>query len=335
MNQTLFSEIRTPTILITLTLLGALVPANGQAPVADKPGFPKVAAGAGTSKWTPARTSDGQPNIEGIYARAGIYGLAGQQLESNGPHGAGNPLDDTGYREIAGPRPQTIPTGPSPNDVKPQGENGSLVPLAGPPPAQMGPVGIVDPPNKVLPWRPEEDRKRREFLMHTNPAASLKYVEYDARCALPGLFLNGGPFQFIQPEKEVVILSEYQHYTRTIHLDGRPHVDSNIHLFMGDSIGRWEGNTLIVDTTNFNEFTAFTREIPYLSDALHTIERFTIIDENNIDYLVTIDDPKLFTKPWKTAGLYRKGKTGFELLEYACAEGNTNLDIILGTAPDH
>ena len=79
---------------------------------------------------------------------------------------------------------------------------------------------------------------------------------------------------------------------------------------MGDSIGHWEGNTLIVDTTNFNEFTSFTREIPYLSDALHTIERFTIVDENNIDYEVTIDDPKLFTKPWKTAGLYRKGKKG-------------------------
>jgi hypothetical protein len=334
MSQKLLGTIRAVTILMTLTSLGSLVPTNGQAPADNKPGAPKVAAESGTSSWMPARTADGQPNIEGIYVRAGIYGLAGQELESNGPRGAANPLDDTGYREPGPPRHQKIPSGPSPDDVRPQGENSTLVPLAGPPPAQIWRVGLVDPPNKVLPWKPEEDKKRREFLMHTNPAAALRYVEYDARCALPGLFLNGGPFEFIQPEKEVVVLSEYQHYTRTIHLDGRSHLGRDIHLFMGDSIGHWQGNTLIVDTTNFNGLTAFTREIPYLSDALHTSERFTIIDENNIDYLVTIDDPKLFAKPWKTAGLYRKGKKGFELLEYACAEGNTNLDTILGTPPD-
>lgn len=102
---------------------------------------------------------------------------------------------------------------------------------------------------------------------------------------------------------------------------------------MGDSIGHWEGNTLIVDTTNFNEFTAFTREIPYLSDALHTIERYTIADQNNIDYEVTVDDPKLFTKPWKTAGLFRRTKKGYEIMEYACAEGSLTLENIFGKPP--
>ena len=208
------------------------------------------------------------------------------------------------------------------------------VPLAGPAPAAPRRLGLVDPLNKVLPWRPEEDKQRREFLRHTSPAAALRYVEYDARCALPGLFLNGGPFQFIQPENEVVILSEYQHYTRTIHLDGRPHLGSNIRLFMGDSIGHWEGNTLIVDTTNFNQFTGFTREIPYLSDALHTIERLTIVDQNNMDYEVTVDDPKLFTKPWKTAALYRRAEKGYELEEYACAEGTRTLENIFGKPPN-
>jgi hypothetical protein len=310
-------------VVVTTTWLGSLIPASCQVATAEK----------AASSWTPERTPDGQPNIEGIYARAGIWGLAVQQLESNGPHGAGNPLDDTGYNRPGPPGHQKIPNKPSLDDVKPQGENSTMVPLAAPAPAKTWRVGLVDPPNKVLPWKPEEDKKRREFLMHTNPAAALRYVEYDARCALPGLFLNGGPFEFIQPEKEVVILSEYQHYTRTIHLDGRPHVGSNIHLFMGDSIGHWEGNTLIVDTTNFNEFTGFTREIPYLSDALHTVERFTIIDENNIDYEVTVDDSKLFTKSWKTAGLYRKGKKGFEITEYACAEGTRTLENIFGEPP--
>ncbi|MEI9815117.1 MAG: hypothetical protein WDO18_21815 [Acidobacteriota bacterium] len=316
--------------LFALFTLILLVPAHGQAPAAAA----RVAVSSVDRVYNPPRTADGQPDIQGVYARAGIYGLAVQQLEVNGPHGAEDPLSVTGYnRADASPSPLKVPDAPSPDDVKPQGENSRQVPLIGPPPAPIWRVGLVDPPNKILPWRPEEDKKRRQLLLHTSPPASLRHVEFDARCALPGLFLNGGPFQFIQPEKEVVILSEYQHYTRTIHLDGRPHLGSGVRLFMGDSIGHWEGNTLIVDTTNFNEFTGFSREIPYLSDALHTVERFTVIDENNIDYLVTVDDPKLFTGTWKTAGLYRKGKPGFELLEYACAEGSEALETMFGTPP--
>lgn len=283
--------------------------------------------------WVPRRTPDGQPDIQGIYARAGIYGLAPQELESNGPHGSANPLDDSAFNRSPDGQRRSRRSDSTRNGYEPQGEGGRSVPLAGPPPSGMGGLGLVDPPDKVLPWIPAEDRKRREFLMHTSPPQGLRYVEFDARCALPGLFLNGGPFEFIQPEKEVVILSEYQHYTRTIHLDGRPHVGAGIRLFMGDSIGHWEENTLIVDTTNFNAFTGFTREIPYLSDALHTVERFTLIDENNIGYEVTIDDPKLFTQPWKTAGLYRKSKGGFEVTEYACAEGSQTLENIFGKPP--
>ena len=311
--------------VLTAAWLGALSPASGQTLTADK----------ATTSWTPAHTSDGQPDIEGIYVRAGIYGLAPQELESNGPHGAENPLDDAAYDRLPNGerKPSRAKASSAEAEYQPQGEGARAVTLAGPPPAQPWRIGLVDPPDKVLPWRPEEDKKRREFLMHTNPAAALRYVEYDARCALPGLFLNGGPFEFIQPEKEVVILSEYQHYTRTIHLDGRPHASNGIRLFMGDSIGHWEGNTLIVDTTNFNEFTSFSREIPYLSDALHTIERFTIVDENNIEYEATVDDPKLFAKAWKTAALYRKGKKGFEITEYACAEGSMTLENIFGKPP--
>ena len=292
-----------------------------------------VMFGATAYAQAPAKLPDGQPNIQGIYARGGIYGLAPQELDSNGPHGAGNPLDDSAFNKQ--PFGEERPKKARVVDEDPvQGEGARSVPLAGPGPTPARKLGLIDPPNKVLPWIPEEDRKRREYLMKTVPPASLRYIEYDARCALPGLFLNGGPYQFLQPDKELVILSEYAHYTRTIHLDGRKHPGPGIRLFMGDSIGHWEGNTLIVDTTNFNEYTSFTREIPYLSDALHTIERFTIVDANNIDYEVTIDDPKLFTAPWKTAGLYRKAKKGsYELMEYACAEGSLTLENIFGKPP--
>lgn len=295
-----------------------------------------LSPGAGQKKPEPVLplTPDGQPDIQGIYVRAGIWGLAAQELESNGPHGSANPLDDSAFDEPVAPRAKRRAS-PAPDAwARPQGELSGTVPLAGSAPVEPRPLGLVDPPNKVLPWKPEEDSKRRDFLMHTSPAQGLRYVEYDARCALPGLFLNGGPFEFIQPEKEFVIVSEYQHYMRTVHLDGRPHVSGGVHLFMGDSIGHWDGNTLIVNTTNFNGFTSFSREIPYLSDALHTIERFTILDDNNIYYEVTVDDPKLFTKPWKTAGLFRRGKAGaYEIKEYACAEGSQTLENIFGEPP--
>lgn len=311
------------TAFLASMCLGLSIPATAQTP---------AAAMASSSSWTPARTADGQPDIQGVYVRAGIYGLAPQELESNGPHGAGNPLEDSAFDRLPDGQ-KKVRVARVPNPYQPQGEGSRSVALAGPPPEGDRRLGLVDPADKVLPWKPEEDTKRREFLMHTAPAASLRYIEYDARCALPGLFLNGGPFEFIQPEKEVIVLSEYAHYTRTIHLDGRAHLGKDIRLFMGDSVGHWEGNTLIVDTTNFNQFTGFTREIPYLSDALHTIERYTIVDQNNIDYEVTIDDPKLFTKPWKTAALYRKGKQGYEIMEYACAEGSMTLENIFGKPP--
>jgi hypothetical protein len=317
------STITSGAAVLTIAWLGSLIPASGQAPTAGK-SAPKAA----TTAPALTRTPDGQPDIQGIYGRRGIHGLANEERESNGPRGADDPLEDNAYS--APPGQERVRNNRAPNDQNfNQGGAVGPVPMAGPPPVEPRVLGLVD---KVLPWKPEEDKKRREFLMHTNPAASLRYIEYDARCALPGLFLNGGPYEFIQAPKEVVILSEYQHYTRTIHLDGRPHLGSNIHLFMGDSIGHWEGNTLIVDTTNFNEFTGFTRQIPYLSDALHTIERFTVADRNNIDYEVTVDDPKLFTKPWKTVALYRRAKD-YEIMEFACAEGTHTLENILGKPP--
>jgi hypothetical protein len=310
-------------VILTTAWLGSLMPANGQAPAADK-SAPKATTPAPAL----ARTPDGQPDIQGIYARRGIWGLADDEREANGPRGKEDPLEDDEYSELPdNPKPWFQGSGKN----FAQGGGGGVT-LVGPAPAEPRRFGLVDPSDKILPWKPEEDKKRRDFLMNTNPPASLRNVEYDARCSLPGLFLNGGPFEFIQAAKEVVILSEYQHYTRTIHLDGRPHLGSNIRLFMGDSIGHWERNTLIVDTTNFNEFTAFTRTIPYLSDALHTIERFTVVDRNNIDYEVTVDDPKLFTKPWKTAGLYRRGKD-YEMAEFACAEGSQELVNIFGQPP--
>ena len=276
------------------------------------------------AQYTPQRTPDGQPDIHGIYTRNGVVGLEAKPPENPIDPSGKNPLSVSNRSDGLGPYPKIF------------GEGGNV--LRGTNGRQQRRTGIVDPPDRVLPWKPEEDAKRREFLLRMNPAIDLRHVELNARCALPGIFQgddNNNPYQFLQPPGEVVLLYDYNHTSRVIHLDGRPHVGKDIRLFMGDSVGHWEGNTLVVDTTNFNGRVAYSREIPYLSDQLHTTERFTVADANVIDYEVTIDDPVLFTKPWKTAGYFSRSPQGVESLEFACAEGSQTLLNIFGPPQAH
>lgn len=277
-------------------------------------------AAARGQTWTPPRTADGQPDIQGMYSRNGIVGLEANPPENPIDPSDKNPLSVSSRGDGLGPYPKIFQ------------EGGSRIRQG----RQQRRTGIVDPEDKKLPWRPEEDARRRDFLLHMNPPMDLRHVELNARCTLPGLFQGedgNNPYQFLQPPGKVVILYDYNHTSRVIHLDGRPHVGSNVRLFMGDSVGRWEGNRLVVDTTNFNGKTAYSREIPYLSDQLHTVERFTPLDANTIDYEVTIDDPVLFTKPWKVAGYFSRSPKETQSLEFACAEGSQTLENIFGKPP--
>ena len=276
------------------------------------------------SSFTPARTPDGQPDLQGMYTRNGVVGLEAKPPVNPIDPAGSNPLSVSNRGDGLGPYPKVF------------GEGGAALRGGRRGTGPQHRTGIIDPPDRNLPWRPEEDARRRDFLLHMNPPIDLRHVELNARCALPGLFQgedNNNPSQFLQEAGEVVILYDYNHTSRVIHLDGRPHPSSRIRLFMGDSIGRWEGNTLVVDTTNFNDRTSYSREIPYLTAALHTIERFTINDASSIDYEVTIDDPGLFTKPWKTAGYFTRVPKGTESLEFACAEGSQTLLNIFGPPP--
>ena len=128
---------------------------------------------------------------------------------------------------------------------------------------------------------------------------------------------------------------EMIHDVRVIPLDGRPHVPQNIRNWMGDSRGRWDGNTLVVDTTNFNGKTngrlggGLTAGFPGLSEASHLIERFTRVDGDTILYETTIEDPS-YTKPW-TASMSVPKSEG-SMFEYACQEGNYSVPGILDGA---
>jgi hypothetical protein len=267
------------------------------------------------------RLPDGQPDIQGIYTRSGVRGI-----EANAPV---SPIDPAGDKNSLSVSNRSDGLGPYPRIF---GQGAQT--LRGPQQQQRR-TGIVDPPDRKLPWRPEEDAKRRQFLLDQNPPKDLRHVELNARCVLPGLFAGedgNNPYTILQSPGLVVIVYDYNHTSRVIDLNRKEHLGKDIRLFMGDSIGHWEGNTLIVDTTNFNG-SSYSYEIPYLTDALHTIERFTVVDANTVDYEVTIDDAKLFTKPWKVAGFFTKAAEGAESLEFACAEGSQTLQNMFGAPP--
>jgi hypothetical protein len=142
-------------------------------------------------------------------------------------------------------------------------------------------------------------------------------------------------YQIFQTPGYVVIFSEMIHDTRVIPIDGRPHIPDRIRQWNGDSRGHWEGNTLVVDTTNFNGGGMFAEYKPIIfvpeSVSAHIVERFTRTDEKTINYEVTVDDPKSFTAPWKVAMPLSLDNT-YRIYEYACHEGNQNyMEINLGS----
>jgi hypothetical protein len=124
-----------------------------------------------------------------------------------------------------------------------------------------------------------------------------------------------------------VLLVEMIHDARIIPMDGRPHVDAGIRQWLGDSRGRWEGNTLVIETTNLNDINDRTRTVFGTGATARVIERFTRVDADTIDYQVTVDDPATYTKSW-TAAIPMTKLEG-ALFEYACHEGNYGLTNIL------
>jgi hypothetical protein len=130
-------------------------------------------------------------------------------------------------------------------------------------------------------------------------------------------------YQIVQSPGYVVILSEQIHDARVVPLDGRPHVPDNLRLWLGDSRGRWDGNTLVVETTNFTDHTNFQNSGP----GLRLVERFTRTDSNTIRYEFTVNDPANFTKPWSAEIFMAKSQD--PVLEYACQEGNYAMEGIL------
>lgn len=306
---------------LAATVLLAAAIALGQTPKAAK-------------TWTPPRTPDGQPDIEGIWTSATITplerpaDLAGKptltekeaaeyekkQLQQNNRDRRDGGADaDLGraYNEFWYDR-----------GTKVVGTRRTSL--------------IVDPPDGLIPPLTPEAQKRIEAnrehaRLHAFDGPEDRPLQ--ERCLswatagppmLPSAYNNN--YHIVQSPGYVTILSEMIHDVRIIPLDGRPHLGANIRQWMGDARGHWEGNTLVVDTTDFNGKVAFRGT----GQKFHLVERFTRVGPDTMVYEFTVDDPTTFTKPW-TAQV-PMAQTEGPIYEYACQEGNYALRGVLAGA---
>ena len=191
---------------------------------------------------------------------------------------------------------------------------------------------IVDPPDGRIPPLTPEAQKRADALkaVRARRPQGPEDLNIPSRCILG---FNAGPpmnpsaynnnFQLFQTPEYVVILNEMVHDARIVPLDGRAHLPEHIRQWRADSRGHWEGDTLIVDTTNFSDKTSFRGS----GKNMHLVERFTRVDADTLLYEYTIHDPKSFTKSWGAAIPMKTA--GAPLFEYACHEGNYSMFTIL------
>jgi hypothetical protein len=174
--------------------------------------------------------------------------------------------------------------------------------------------GVVD--GGEIPYRPDAAAKKQQNFANRH---ALDPTE--ANCFLPGVpraTYMPYPFEIVQTPKLVAMTYEFAHALRTIPMDGSAHSDLG-DTWMGDSRGHWDGNTLVVDVTDFNDQTWFDAAGDFHSDALHVVERYTLADHDHIQYEATIEDAKTFTRPWKISmPLYRLLDKNAKLLEYEC-----------------
>jgi hypothetical protein len=195
---------------------------------------------------------------------------------------------------------------------------------------------IVDPPNgRVPPLTAAAKAKTAANRPDEKAANDPEQRSAQERCLVFGAGppMVPGPYnnnvQIVQTSAAVVIMNEMIHDARVVPLDGRPHLSPSIHQWLGDSRGRWDGDTLVVETTNFSDRTSFRGS----DQNLRVTERFTLPEADTLMYEFTIDDPSAFSAPWTAR--FPMMRSSEQMYEYACHEGNFGLlDILKGARYD-
>ena len=271
--------------------------AFGAAALLAVPGLLAQTGTAQAQEWEPSRTPDGQPDIQGYWSNADIPSSAFISLEP----------EEEREGDIYGVE---LPKG----------------------------TIIADPADGVIPFQPWAAEKKQWLSERYTDPPERQHLDPNSRCLPAGVprinyVTPYNEYRILQKSGAVVILAEWNHSARVIPVDGRPHLDDRIQLWMGDSRGRWEGNTLVVETTNLNDKTWFDIVGAFHSDAMRVVERYTLVDDATMTYEATIEDAEVFTAPWTLAFKFTRNDPGSEdageLYEYACHEGNHAADFIV------
>ena len=263
-----------------------------------------TSADTSAQRWTQGRTPDGQPDLQGIWLN----------FDST-------PFETPAARPAATAGQGAAGTGPAPEFA----DHNHRV-------STRRPSMVVDPPDGRVPVMKWAEDKRDYDLAHIPDAPEYEtpWVRCITRGYPAGMFPAGynNAYQIMQIPGYVVIVLEMIHETRIIPIDGRPRLGEAIRQWNGEPRGRWEGNTLVVESTNYNDkgsiatsaATGRIRGIPQ-TGAMRVVERFTRVDADTINYVVTIDDPQVYTKPW-TVALPLNRDDSYQMFEYSCHEGN-------------
>jgi len=328
MNQRILVSVSILTVLISGVLLATILVA-AQAPS----GTPAAAAAKAATTWTLSRTPDGQPDLQGYWTNlsftplerpakyAGKEFFTDEELAEEFKRGVQHSYDFTFQNSAETPvyDGTVYALDAWQNGIKPNRRT-SL---------------IKDPADGKIPPRTPETQKRATERAAARrgrgPADRPEDLGLGVRCFS---FQNAGPpmlpgnynsnYLIVQAPGYVMITYEWNSEVRIIPLDGRPPLSQNIRRWHGDSRGRWEGNTLVVETTNFRPEGTYQDANP---ETLRMVERFTRVDADSINYEFTVNDPTTWTRPWTVE--VPLNKIEGPMFEYACSEGNNSLINIL------
>jgi hypothetical protein len=324
---------------------------------AQTPAHIKATADGSSTKpdWTAPRTSFGQPDLQGVWANntatplerpkelagrayltdaevAAMRKKAAELYNGKGDAAFGDTIFQTVYASIKGKGADTD-SGPhikAANEF--DGDTGDyssewIVAREWDNRTSL----ITDPPDGRIPPMTAEGKARREaaFAVMRRPPTGPEDRGLQERCisfGSPQLIAGyQSYYQIVQTPRAVVVMTEMIHDARVVSLDGGPHIPSTIHQWLGDSRGHWEGDTLVVDSTNYKPRAFMSTS----SEKLHIIERITRTAPDRLKYEITVDDPGTWTRPWSLMIPLKRSPT--PVYEYACHEGNIGLaDILAG-----
>jgi hypothetical protein len=324
------------TSIAAIAVAGAAVVLSTTSVAGQSQGNAGASRTAETKTWKPARTAWGDPDLTGIYSNSDESGIPFErpaQFESRR-------LEDITAKELeelrVARRNATAANSVAedrPVDREVFWENLNAV--------NSRAWLVVDPADgKIPPTTPEgrsraaartEARKRSGRGPADGPEDRSLYDRCISR-GLPGSMMPaiyGSSYEIVQGPNFVAILYEMVHETRVIPLDGQPHVGKSIRAYMGDARGHWDGDTLVVETSNFKDQIAYRNAN---AETLKLVERFTPTGPTSVEWSVTVDDPTTWTRPWTFAMNLTKKDATQRPFEYACHEGNYGLRNILSAA---